>query len=404
MIQIAEFVSKRVLRCSMSRVLSQDITLAYTEFNGSSVGRNKLHAALKNLPQVSKDKNTYFGIKLIEAVKEEKAVDDQKFMLELEEKKAGRKARIAIEEKKLAMEEKKLAEERIAREARIASEEKRFLQDLAERKADREAKFILEDKKIDATKELEFAKMNHESSENEKKRNFMGQENNKNRLLTMMTSKYNKYLDLEAYGTNSFQFITGESLKKVIGFNLFDKTNSRDFVKEKQISDIVDSHAEDQIAHVGNSEVKIKGIDIDTIFSKVKPDLLEISEVENQIKEIIAAPKDDKVRMKIPVMEQLANNQDPNLHKKKHKTHYLRNVNDAKLEGDKLVINCYTCNDRFELNSSAFHKCHNVPESKGGDWSKDNVYLCCASCNQKMGNSLSVLEFKVELYANISEE
>lgn len=66
--------------------------------------------------------------------------------------------------------------------------------------------------------------------------------------------------------------------------------------------------------------------------------------------------------------------------------------------GDVVVIDCYCCGKHMRLNSSEVHRCHNIPKSKGGDWSKNNVYLCCAGCNQDMGNEKSVLEYKIDLY------
>ena len=58
----------------------------------------------------------------------------------------------------------------------------------------------------------------------------------------------------------------------------------------------------------------------------------------------------------------------------------------------------------IRLDASETHRCHNIPNSKGGDWSKDNVYLCCATCNQTMGDAKTVLEFKVDLYVAIESQ
>lgn len=48
---------------------------------------------------------------------------------------------------------------------------------------------------------------------------------------------------------------------------------------------------------------------------------------------------------------------------------------------NKINIHCYCCSNIVDLNSSG---CHNIPKKIDGDWSYDNIYLCCATCNHDM--------------------
>ncbi|KAG2980118.1 hypothetical protein PC121_g21501 [Phytophthora cactorum] len=61
-------------------------------------------------------------------------------------------------------------------------------------------------------------------------------------------------------------------------------------------------------------------------------------------------------------------------------------------------ILCYCCRKDVSLKSSACHRSHNIPRSFGGDWSINNIYLCCATCNADMEDHYTVLEYKVLLF------
>ncbi len=64
-------------------------------------------------------------------------------------------------------------------------------------------------------------------------------------------------------------------------------------------------------------------------------------------------------------------------------------------------IKCYCCRSNIELASAACHCSHDIPQCDGGDWSQENVFLCCATCNQDMADALSVEDYMTELYIKI---
>jgi len=87
----------------------------------------------------------------------------------------------------------------------------------------------------------------------------------------------------------------------------------------------------------------------------------------------------------------------------KHKLKYVKAVNKLHEQDGKVLIQCACCHSKIDLQSSGCHRAHDIPQSDGGDWSTDNVYLTCASCNATMSDQLSVLEYKVELYVKVIE-
>ncbi len=241
--------------------------------------------------------------------------------------------------------------------------------------------------------------------EKQKDRQFMREENNKNRTLTMMTSGYNKYLDLDAFGTNTVQYITGQSLKRVLGFSEFNHTSKVNEALMQSLEAKIEESSEEVIIYEGDVASSEQCVNVDKIS-----DLLEdvhvntASLIEKQAIEIKEAPLSKTTRVKLPEMLKLKESQNPELHKEKDKLHYVKAANNLRTEGDVPMIDCYCCGNPLRLRSSAAHRCHNIPKSNGGDWSKENVYLCCSSCNQDMSNAMSVVEYKIELYVKLSGE
>ena len=86
----------------------------------------------------------------------------------------------------------------------------------------------------------------------------------------------------------------------------------------------------------------------------------------------------------------------------KHKSVYAKPVNKIKqMDDGSWTLKCYCCDNNLNLNDDGTHRCHNIPQSSGCDWSIDNIYLCCATCNLNMSNTSTVDEYKVGLFVKI---
>jgi 5-methylcytosine-specific restriction endonuclease McrA len=61
--------------------------------------------------------------------------------------------------------------------------------------------------------------------------------------------------------------------------------------------------------------------------------------------------------------------------------------------GEKYNAKCYIkwCNNI--ITPFNFEAGHNIPESKGGSTTIDNLYPICSTCNKSMGNRYSIHEF-----------
>lgn len=323
----------------------------------------------------------------------------QKELLRLKEQKLKQQMILAEQQRATEL---KLAEQKKATELELAERQRATEFELAEHK--KATEFELKKMDIDLAKYLK----DRDIEQSNKRMEFEREENNKNRLLTMMTSKYNRYLDLEAYGTNSFQFITGDSLKRVIGFNMFDQTNKINKEHIECVSNAIDQACVEHAAYKGDTMVSIDGIDaskVSNIIDEVsKHTSHSLDKVLQQVDAITIAPKNEYIRVKMPTIEECISKQDCERYgSPKAKAHYVRAINNIRMDNDNLIIDCYCCSNPIRLDASETHRCHNIPKSKGGDWSKSNIYLCCATCNQSMGDTKSVQEFKVELYLKIND-
>jgi hypothetical protein len=79
--------------------------------------------------------------------------------------------------------------------------------------------------------------------------------------------------------------------------------------------------------------------------------------------------------------------------KKKHVPISLKTqVWDKYIGKDKGTAPCYSC-EHIEIRQSAFNCGHNIPESKGGQLTVDNLRPICATCNSSMGQ-MNLEEFK----------
>ena len=72
--------------------------------------------------------------------------------------------------------------------------------------------------------------------------------------------------------------------------------------------------------------------------------------------------------------------------------------------GENFRNKCYIswCNNQIDVFN---YECgHNVPESKGGKTSIDNLFPICRRCNSSMGNNYTIDEWNKEMFTKNSNE
>ncbi len=68
--------------------------------------------------------------------------------------------------------------------------------------------------------------------------------------------------------------------------------------------------------------------------------------------------------------------------------------------GDKFNAKCMVKWCDAQINPFTFETGHNIPESKGGLTTVDNLRPICAQCNKSMGNKYSIDEFSAQFSPN----
>lgn len=310
---------------------------------------------------------------------------------------------------------KRISQEQIEKEkAEIERKRVENMEQIEKEKVENKMKH--QERKLEALREIEREKMDlavqlkqMDLAQSDKRMDFEREENNKNRLLTMITTNHIDKIDLIAYGTNSKQLLCSKSAQEVIEYSLFDESNEYDSANKQIISKAIEDVQTEETIYEGDTMRSIDAIDFEkfdlvmkeleqTIHSKRS--LIAFNKVKEQVNQIKLAIKDHKIRMKRTTLDECIAYQDTTKYSTmKPKIFYLRAQNNLRQADDnEPVINCYCCDQEITLNGGETHRCHNIPKSKGGDCSKDNIYLCCASCNQAMGDGMTVLEYKTMIY------
>lgn len=236
--------------------------------------------------------------------------------------------------------------------------------------------------------------------------------NNKNRCL-FHNERTHRFIDLQPYGTPSFQFIPVDNLVDVIGFTMFDSLNFIDYSVNKRIRVMLNRVSEEHLLYNEGSSVFTPCVSIDSALSTISKlchmvdvydsDLVDkmmtLSARIASVKEIASRDYDRQLHS---VYQECKSRMD-STKKKMSKDKYIKLINKQhrKLNSNGVYIHCYTCNSKIELNSKACHRSHNVPQDHGGDWSFDNIYLCCANCNMDMSSNHTVMEYKANLYSDL---
>ncbi len=243
-------------------------------------------------------------------------------------------------------------------------------------------------------------------------------ENNKNRRMYYLTR--HPYLDVEYYGNHASQYQTAHSSM----VNAFTKIKIHEGIPDDRndmlidiISDVVSKHQEvlpittDSGSSSDECLIEVKQYPYivteildeckkqpDVQMSKKREWVKEIKDQTDVVAAVATRPHND---IMIPTYLELLKliNQDRSDAKELPKSKYIKFLNKPILDQDsgEMYINCYTCGAQDSLKSSGVHRSHNLPKSNGGSYHVRNMFLCCSSCNHKMGNGLTVEEYSCNM-------
>ncbi len=383
---IQKFIKQCIAIGANVETKSTAIANAYKTFNGSTEGKLKMFKALEAIEGVSRAKCMFIGIKLSNEcvnapVKKEESAPSLT---------AYQRAKLELKQKEIEM-QKELQKEG--------------------QESMKEQNMEIEKMRIDAQKEMletkeryqkEIKQMEIDSMEKEKHldREFIKEENNKYRVMYVSTH-FNKYTDLKIYGNPTTQFISDHSARDVLAFTGY--RNGVDITTEmfntmeeniKQFAEPVAVIEDDQTKQISAINVNnIKNL-IPVSESMEKP----MSDFVDKVESLKQASKSD-YRYQVNEVDLKVKLQDQCKYKsRKEKQKYVKARNNIKYDDGRIIINCYCCDKEIELNSSSCHRCHDIPQSKGGDWSTDNIFLCCSDCNNDMTDELTVIEYTANLF------
>ncbi len=377
---IASFVNTHVAFGNGLRASTNSIVEAYVRFNnGSTNGKLKLYTYLQGMEQVSKVRAEFIGLALKDTAQHSPNV-----------------IITAYQQQKIALKEREMAEQTRLKELKIAKRER----EMAEQTRLKELEMELA---------VELQQSNHQHAKELKKMEmaFIEKENNKNRKMYLSSGRFNKYLDLQVYGSPAKQYITNDSLVDVLGFSVYNALG--DISKDRlcAITDEVDSASEEIPIVEEGATKEVRAVPI-TKLPEVVHQLSDertkdtLHEFASRVETISSIATRDEHRYIATEYERKRGAQEPKLSKAKNKIEYIRSINNLHMnQSGEWVVECYCCRQTMNLKSGGCHRSHDIPQSEGGDWSKDNIYLCCATCNQTMGNSLTVHEYKATLYAKL---
>ncbi len=298
---------------------------------------------------------------------------------------------------------------------------------------EKEANIELQQMEKEANKELKIMEMNNDRELKQMKINadvelkkmefaFYEKENNKNRNLLKETrhfvnKKLNDFANLKIYGTPSVQYIDMNCAYR----SLILATHTAFHRLDTNMISLMKSHMEplkqQQIIYYNNMSQPLNVIPA-----------LDFLNVCNQIVDSNNNNLEDKDNNKLlytmnPLLEYVDNirhnsNSDNNrifnsfidhqyesklINEKSNKTmkdkeKYRNIINDAIVDNDdEVIIKCYTCGSKINLNSKMCERLHDLPKSNGGSFSIENIKLGCSNCNRNMSNNFNILEYKVKL-------
>lgn len=208
---------------------------------------------------------------------------------------------------------------------------------------------------------------------------------------------HNKYIDLELYGNNNNKYIDCDNLIAMITYKIYKSIGMTEQIYS-QVKDLIYSLSNDIVIYLDDSTSKqIKSIELNKVESfldeivKLHTDenvLLYIDQLKKKISDISILSANDGDIFILSEYKNKMNKQDLNKYGiPMKKIDYIRPSNNLVYDDDIPYIKCYCCTNIFELYSDKIFIIQNIPLYKGGDWSKNNVYLCCKDCCTNMTNN-----------------
>ncbi len=333
-------------------------------------------------------------------------------------------------------EEKKLQSELAKVAAMKESEEKKLQSELA-KVAAMEAKIVADN--MNAQRQFEIEKQKIESNEKialqqieakiflqREQFKHMSLENNKNRqMFNHEHPKFHPLLDLQVYGSHTNQYVVAESLAKNVIANVFvhdvfpglvPKNESLQTEALVAVNEVITEVLSEEIEclpviGIVHSTKSVPVIDINKVNTSVQTIVDKCSSnghilnkshswIDSLVKKcdhIKVVSKQDTFNKRYQTHYEFSRNDtsiDRNNGSPKHKYLTARNMREIDTNNVE-IIRCYVCACPLGIDSKATHRSHNVPKSDGGSWSIDNVRLCCANCNQDMGDSMTIEEYSL---------
>ena len=415
MADFSAFVETKLVVNSGCKVLAKDISVVWVEWNKSTTGKLKVLSYLASLPGVERVGSWMQGVSIKKDSPKEAKIENtltayEQECIRLKEEKVKLQAQKEAREKEMEQQRLQL---QVQKEAREKEMEQQRLQ-LQTQKEAREKEMEQQRLQLQAQKEareeemgrerLDFDryKLATEMAEKEKDRKFMEKENNKNRAFHMVT-KYNKWLDPEVYGTPSKQFVAVDSLLRCVEFNEWDYTGEHNSSKVSNMKTIAENEAKDvQVMLGGSIEVK-RCLPVVEAINLVENNKMFVEDKSQDIlvkrlKEIpIIAVRDEDRHIALE-SEWLESAQDLTAKKQTDKYKYVKPANKMESRHGKVYIKCDCCAASVKLDDKGCARGHILPKSKGGSWSEDNIRLICATCNNNMGDSMTIREYKVGIF------
>jgi len=432
---IETFVNARVVYKDGARLTNKDLLVEWVAATGSQAGRNKLYQAVTLVDGVIRESSCFINATLSkpEVSKPQQPVDEavnmtpfelqmikmQEMMFKLQEERMAAERKTMEERIEREAAERKAMEERIEREAmkermedklhaeKMAMEDKLHAEKLIALKASAKAALAKELKQmdlVDAEKDRELAKelKDMDLADAEKHRAFLARENNKNRAFHMV-SRYNKLLDPEVFGSPAKQYITSESLLRMIDYNLWDTTGERPVEEVKKVYKSIESKSSVEPLVLGGTTMdntKVIAVDealkvVEHVNASIAPSSQDM--LIKRLKEIPEIAVRDENRHMPVEMEWMSKNQDPDC-KSLTKYKYVRMTNRVESGPDGLRIRCDCCSGLIRLDDAGCARGHDYPRARGGSWSKSNIRLICATCNNNMGDDCTIREYKIKIF------
>ncbi len=430
------FAEKHLVQDSAACLSTKDLTAAWVSFNGSTTGKLKLFAYLASLEGIAKKPSFFQGVSLkIKVRGTDTAVHRYEPVAEVDEpvaevNKPGLSAfeieLLRLKAMKLQMQAEREAKEQKEKEEREAKEqkEKEYAAAVAEKdRLAREAskasllatriQFEQECKRQEIEQAERFKSMDIELAKElkqldledaERNREFLARENNKNRAFHAVT-KYNKWLDPEVFGSPAKQFITKDSLMRLMEFNVWDSTGDSFEAPMRGITKSVEEKCETIPVVIGGSTNEEKclaipeAIKIVESVSRGEVADLPAGTQENLVKRLKEIPevatRDENRHIDIEI-DWLARNQEADV-RSMPKQKYIRMTNKSVSREDGLYVKCDCCDVMMKLDGAGCARGHDLPKSMGGSWARSNIRLICSTCNNNMGSTHTIRSYKVDI-------